>query len=376
MNEMGFTPRSGYGRRGPSPRERPARWRARLLIAAGMAVIMVAATPGGPAAKSGPRRPVAQQLHCGLTELVCTVADGEGSGAGGTCPEPSQSCDLDLTLYRIYMARLSKGAKMRPLHPRYRAVLSPYYPELDLSRVRLGYSPRQPLRNATTDCLNIYFNDATAVEHFATGRAKIYFKEDRPDPDSTHLDWLLHELRHAEQCMEEGGREGYARRWFIELSRSGMLLLKGSSQQLHDAMGMEEDAEAVAQRLLERLTLNVDARGDLVPEIVLQPPVRVGPLRVAAPLPVIFSVAAAGGSEPLSFTWSMKRPGRDQFYRVPELEGRTWRNQLVWTPSLAGIYQIRVQASHPGGRLEPAIRIYQLNVAPAPKRVCSATYTM
>lgn len=353
---------------------KPARWTGRWPVAVALAaVVSLAATPTPPlAAISGPADISGEQINCGLTRLVCQVATGED----GTCPGPEQSCSIDLTLYHIYMARLGKGVKLRSLHPRHVELLAPHYPKLDLSLVRLGHSSLQPLRNATTDCLNIYFNDALAVDRFVTGKAKVHFRGGKPDPDSTHLDWLLHELRHAEQCMELGGRDAYARRWFSELTRSGLLLLKGSSQLLHDAMIMEEDADAVAIEVLRALGGNLDARGELVEELALLPLVRAGLLRVGAPLPVILTANARGGAAPLKFTWSMKRPGRGDFYRVPEAEGRIWHNQLVWTPGLAGTYQIKVEVRHPGGRLAPVSRVYTLQVEPRQLQICSRFLTM
>jgi len=346
------------------------RWRAAIALAA---IISLAAAPTPtPAAISGETQTSTNQLHCGLTRLMCKVATGEEEA----CPETAQSCGIDLTLYRIYMARLGKGVELRPLHPRYVQVLAPFYPGLELGQVRLGYSPRQPLRNATTDCRKIYFNDERAVELFVKGRAQVHYREGQPDPDSTHVDWLLHELRHAEQCMELGGREAYARRWFSELARSGLMMLKGESQLLHDAMIMEEDADAVAEEVLQSLGNNLDAWGELSPELDLMPVVRVGPLQVGGPLPVILTANARGGAHPLRYTWSMKRPGRERFYRIPNLEGRAWHNQLVWTPSRAGTYAIRVDVFHPGGRLASASRKIALEVAPRKKEVCSSYLTM
>ena len=321
---------------------------------------------------SGAPETSGSQVNCGLTRLVCQVATGEDR----TCSDKEQSCSFDLTLYRIYMARLGRDVALQPLHPRYVELLAPHYPKLDLERVQLGYSSRQPLRNATTDCLNIYFNDALAVDKFVTGKSRVLHREGRPDPDSTHMDWLLHELRHAEQCMELGGREAYARRWFSELARSGLMLLKGSSQLLHDAMVMEEDADAVADEVLRALGNNLDTRGELVKELKLLPVVMAGPRRVGDVLPVILTASVEGGATPLRYTWSMKRPGRDRFYRVPELEGRTWHNQLVWTPSLAGMYQIRVDVRHPGGHLVPARKTFNVQVKPRQILICSRLFTM
>jgi len=348
----------------------------RALVIAGLAVIMVAASPV-PAARSPEKPPAARQINCGITELVCRVAAPHVGASDASCPGARDTCDLDLTLYRVYMDRLSRGVKVRPLHPRYVRVLAPHYPGLDLTRVRLGYSPRQPLRNATTDCLNIYFNDAEAVARFVEGESRLYFRGGAPDPDSTHVDWLLHELRHAEQCMEAGGREGYARRWFQELSHQGLLrLVRGSQQQLHDAMEMEADADAVAERVLASLHSNVDARSNLAPALSMRPLVRAGPLRVGGPMPVILSASVEGGAEPLRFTWSMRRPGRSAFYRIPDVEGRSFRNQMIWTPSLSGTYRVRVKVEHPGGQLAPAEREYAFYVAPRQLKICSSHYTM
>ena len=165
---------------------KPTRWTSRWPVAVALAaVVSLAATPTPPLAQfSGAPDKSGEQINCGLTRLVCQAATGED----GTCPGPSQSCSIELTLYHIYMARLGKGVKLRSLHPRYVELLAPYYPNLDLDQVRLGHSSNQPLRNATTDCLNIYFNDALAVDHFVTAKAKVHYRGGQPDPDNTQVD--------------------------------------------------------------------------------------------------------------------------------------------------------------------------------------------
>ena len=81
--------------------------------------------------------------------------------------------------------------------------------------------------------------------------------------------WLLHELTHAEQCVEGGGREKYALRWWGELEtavrESGETIdvfqtteqlvkqLQALYLRVHGAMPMEQAADAKAEAVLARV---------------------------------------------------------------------------------------------------------------------------
>ena len=128
---------------------------------------------------------------------------------------------------------------------------------MDLAAVRFSFSDQQPPDNATADCDQIYFNSESYVAAL---------RDAAPNPK---LDWLLHELVHPEQCAAAGGREGYAKRWWNELEtavrESGETVnVFQSTEQLvkqlqelylrvHDAMPMEQSADAKAKAVLADL---------------------------------------------------------------------------------------------------------------------------
>ena len=151
-------------------------------------------------------------------------------------------CQGRYLLYQAYMASLSSGVNLHHLPDVYVAELQSRFPNVDLRDVRFGYSSNQPPNNATTDCHNMYFNDAAYVGRLRNAQLS----------DDNEWDWLLHELRHTEQCSEVGGRKPYGEMWFNDLAIS--LLITGLSapsatmDDLHDNMPMEDDANARSRR--------------------------------------------------------------------------------------------------------------------------------
>jgi hypothetical protein len=152
----------------------------------------------------------------------------------------AQICQGKYAIYQTYMAVLGAGVSLHSLPDVYVEEIQPMYPHVDLRSVRFGYSSQQPSDNATTDCDRIYFNDAAYVERLR--RAEL--------SESEEWDWLLHELRHTEQCRELGGRQAYAERWFRDLEISLLVTRLANPAQyftwLHDNMPMEDDADSRA----------------------------------------------------------------------------------------------------------------------------------
>jgi hypothetical protein len=168
------------------------------------------------------------------------------------CRADETLCETKLALYRAHMEELARGAELRRLPRLYRELLAPFYPGLDLARVRVGFSDRQPPDNATTDCLDIFFANAQVAERV----------QDAGLSDEDDIRWLLHELRHAEQCMTLGGRDFYAARWLGELGVS--FVQNADLGTLHSRIPMEGDAIVRAEWVwLDLSACCVDASGRL-----------------------------------------------------------------------------------------------------------------
>jgi hypothetical protein len=174
-----------------------------------------------------------------------------------SCRAAVAVCELKIRAFEIYMEQIDTGQPKYPLPEIYQEVLRPHYPQANLAEVRFAFSDQQPPDNATTDCNDIYFNDASFVEAL------------RSAGPNRKLLWLLHELAHPEQCAASGGRKGYAKRWWDELEAavraSGETIdLFQSTEELakqlrklyarvHGTMPMEQAADAKAAAVLESL---------------------------------------------------------------------------------------------------------------------------
>jgi hypothetical protein len=200
-----------------------------------------------------------------LAAVLCAASAARaGSACPGSCGSDDLACRAALALceakiraYGAYMDRIGAGQTRYALPPVYQEILAPHYPRADLAKVRFAFSDQQPPHNATTDCDVIYFNDLTYVLALA-----------RADPNANWI-WLLHELEHAEQCAEAGGRERYAKRWWDELqtavqaSGASIDLLQSTEQlakqigelyaRVHGAMPMERTADAKADHVIAKL---------------------------------------------------------------------------------------------------------------------------
>ncbi|MDH5232244.1 MAG: hypothetical protein OEY38_19455 [Gammaproteobacteria bacterium] len=136
------------------------------------------------------------------------------------------------------------------------------YFRIDLTGVRIAESTKLNLgpnkENAITDCMKVYFPEQSGV-----------ISEIKQISDDIslfpHLQWLLHELRHAEQCVGVGGRDTYAKRWFSNVAsvvvNDPILLLTTilgvSPGVIHDLMPMEQDANNFANAVVNGEALTV-----------------------------------------------------------------------------------------------------------------------
>lgn len=180
---------------------------------------------------------------CAPTDLACNAAVA--------------LCEARIRAFDVYMDQIDTGQPKYALPAVYQDVLRPHYPRVNLAEVRFAFSDQQPPDNATTDCNNIYFNDASYVTALRNA-----------DPNPRLL-WLLHELAHPEQCAAAGGREGYAKRWWDELeaavraSGETVNVLQPLEQlvkqigelyaRVHSAMPMEQAADVKAEAVLADL---------------------------------------------------------------------------------------------------------------------------
>jgi hypothetical protein len=190
------------------------------------------------------------------------------SGPGAKAPQPSPACtgnpaqvadcQAKLKAYQGYMANLSRNVALSSLPALYIDLLKPLYPNVDLRTVQFGFSNRQQPKNATTDCSRIYFNGEGYVRNLAAGTLR---NDDRENPL-----WLYHELRHTEQCVEWGGRDLFAGRWFKDfqigliqtrLQRDPQVFMK----EVHDAQPMEADANARMRQVEKALPNGLVAPG-------------------------------------------------------------------------------------------------------------------
>jgi len=201
--------------------------------------------------------------RCSLIDAACVVQSVAQVPRITSCTLARAECKIRLGLYQLYMERMSWGVSMSPLPRHYLRALAPHFPGMDLSQVRVGYSSRQPDNNATTDCKNIYFNDREMVRQVVKGTLWVGFTGGKPDPEKSNLDWLLHELRHVEQCQQWGGRDVYALRWMQDLTHAVLRQMSFEHHQIHNDQAMEKDADRVAFDVLQRLAQSINERGQI-----------------------------------------------------------------------------------------------------------------
>ncbi len=155
--------------------------------------------------------------------------------------------DPIVQVYMGYFAIVGGGATTYRLPEDVVTKLKPHYGETLLREVRTGASNHTKSDStAMTDCKNIYFPSGSGVVALLKSDS-ILEKRDGQFVYANEVRWLLHELQHTRQCVDIGGRENYAVRWFSELGATtigNLIAAPGnvSSREIHDAMPMEEDA--------------------------------------------------------------------------------------------------------------------------------------
>jgi hypothetical protein len=170
--------------------------------------------------------------------------------------------------YRTWFLHVGTGARMTSLPQWLQNQFRPYFGATLLTQVRFGASNHVFQDNAMTDCKNIYFPAGNGI--VAAIRNGQIFDDSLRSP-GTGLHWLLHELTHARQCDQVGGRTKYAVMWFtqVRLSLLRKILSNVSqvtsdeSKSIHDLMPMEAAADRYADRILAQYR---------------RPPVRFNPL--------------------------------------------------------------------------------------------------
>jgi len=178
----------------------------------------------------------------------CAAAPGsaeeEACRARATlCRAREVLCEGRMALYAQVIAFVGDGVTTHPLSPRLAAGLQRFYPRSDLARVRVGFAPNQPPENAITDCETIYFANAGTVARVRDGTIR----------DDVDWIWLLHELRHTEQCRILGGRDAYALAWMEDVPLQDLGRGEIDPAAIHDAMPMERDASERAKAVLAEL---------------------------------------------------------------------------------------------------------------------------
>jgi hypothetical protein len=147
-------------------------------------------------------------------------------------------------LYDSYFRLVKAGAGMSRINGKLKAaLLAAGINRADILRVKIGYSAYLAKSTggkvAMTDCNNIYFPRRDVVRAIAQGT------------NFRNHWWLLHEMGHTKQCRQ-GGRQGFATRWFKELNGT----VKGqiaagktvNGKTIHDAMPLERQADAYANK--------------------------------------------------------------------------------------------------------------------------------
>jgi hypothetical protein len=180
-----------------------------------------------------------------------------------------QAAKPQVWAYVAYFEAVGSGAEKRSLPGDVRQQLQAYYPAKVLNEVRYASSKLTAGGNAMTDCSTIYFPAEQGLGAVATIKNGRLFNADATS--TRHLHWLLHELEHANQCSNWGGRMLYADRWFSQLPAPVLQdvfdnLDKANMGRIHDSMPMEKQAEGKADSVMAQLTLS--AQKAIVPPSV------------------------------------------------------------------------------------------------------------
>ena len=176
----------------------------------------------------------------------------------GQIPNTQIVGNIPYLAYQSYFAYVGSGVTTYGLQEYIIARLAPHYGETLLREVRIGASHYTSGDNAMTDCKTTYFPSGSGVIALLKG-GNIFDKGS--DDNFTHereLKWLTHELQHARQCEDIGGRPMYAERWFGELGWTVCRELitdpsSVSAKSIHNSMPMEAEAEQKAIQVLDAL---------------------------------------------------------------------------------------------------------------------------
>jgi hypothetical protein len=198
------------------------------IVRALLAAVLVAFSGASSAAQPQPMPSICNKnclASCAPGNAACVAA----------CEADKASCALQVNAYKAFFNALGQGVSTGPIDADIVAALKAHMPNIPFASIKVGYTSK--LSNmGITDCYTIYFSSSSLANGLKNGTLS-----------SGNLDWVFHELRHSQQCKDEGGRDAYARRWFKELSNT---LLKNPTQLdpkvVHDKMPMEASAESFA----------------------------------------------------------------------------------------------------------------------------------
>lgn len=277
------------------------------------------------------------------------------------CLARQTDCQVKLNLFNAYLGQMGLGVSLYAMDGYNRAILAPYFPTIDLSAWRFGFSDRQPPDNATTDCNTTYFNNASFVNNLTRGHIDLSNRV--TSADGKRVPWVLHELYHYVQCNNVGGRTAYARMWFDNLLRMNWGSLDPTKVSLdnlspifnlmHDSMPMEQDAQNNGDTIWT--TLNSCC---VATDSTLFPPLKINVTGVITPQDpnaliqtiypgktVTLNATLTGGSAPFSYFWSIQMPGAASFTAIPASEGYATGPAFTWTPKVVGSYRIKLVVS-------------------------------
>lgn len=260
------------------------------------------------------------------------VCESRCQPTDAACLATVAACETKIHAYNLYTGQMGSGVGTHQLPSVSRAILASRYPRANLGVYRFAFSDRQPPGNATTDCQTTYFGNSAYVDRVRNA-----------GPNANWF-WLLHELAHAEQCTEGGGREAYAKRWWDELeaavvAQGGTVDFTQSPQQLadqmgslyqrvHDAMPMERAASTKAATVLtdlNRCCIDLDGR----PILPLRA-VSIDDRPDAGSTRHILAAKVEHGDPPFRAQWRIRNPGEQSYSAQSQrpIDGL----ELVWTP--------------------------------------------
>ena len=263
--------------------------------------------------------PVAAQMRAPDIPTVCL---SEPAGV------PQVECATKYYAFYAYLGQMAMGNATYSLPTELADALQPFYPGINLSQWRFGFSDRQPLDNATTACEVTWFNSSSMVDQLRTAE------------NLRRVHWLAHELRHYEQCVEVGGRDAYSKLWWDDLDAVVLeqLLRGGNMDDVHDAMGMEDNAENRADDVLDGLLECCihPVYGNFVPAARFDG-MQLSRSTIKLGESLTMSVSGSDGAEPWYYRWEAQN-GADVDY-IGNDESETWE------PEGPGTWTVRVRVS-------------------------------